>query len=67
MEKKIATTRKLRWAPGTRKGKNLHSTGRQKEYINPRMMAKMIYGNPLYNTKRKKLKGWQKENRRRAA
>jgi hypothetical protein len=67
MEKKMTTPRRLRFVPGMRKGKNRHSTGRQKEYINPRMMAKMIYGNPIFNTKRKKLKGWQKENRRRAA
>lgn len=65
---KMTTPRKLRYASGTRKSSNRHSTGREKKFVNPYAMKGFIAGiNPIFTPQRKKLKGWQTENRRRAA
>lgn len=51
-----------------KKGQNRHSTGRKKSFVNPYTMGRVSYGtNPIFIPRRKKLKGWQKEAKRRAA
>lgn len=70
MKTGLSTPRQLRRPKSMpRKGKNRHSTGREKIYVTKyNFLGKVNYGtNPMYSPRRKKLKGWQKENMRRAA